>query len=196
MVAIVLENNSPSLRASACSVEYRDIVGFPHYRVGSDGSVWSEHEHGPKRPRGSWKRLQPTRNESGYLQVNLYKDRRHPYSRKVHRLVAEAFLGPSPKGMEVCHNNGFKCDNYVTNLRYDTHKSNGEDATKHGSWSRSHGKSGVTNPAAKLNELQVAHIRRLYPGVSRKDLAALFEVSYSLVSKIVTNKLWSRSSFP
>lgn len=193
MEASVLKNSFPSSNGLDFSLEYRPINGFPHYLIGSDGSVWSEHEHGPKAPRGRWHRRLLYKNEFGYFCVGLYRDgNRRSVGFKVHRLVAEAFLGPCPEGLEVCHNNGIKTDNRPSNLRYDTHKANGEDASRHGSWSRNHGKKGVTNPSAKLNTRQVAAIRRLAAdGVARKDVAALFEVSYSLVSKIVTQRLWT-----
>lgn len=48
----------------------------------------------------------------------------------VHRLVAAAFIGPCPDGMEVCHNNGDPFDNRVNNLRYDTHLSNCADRSR------------------------------------------------------------------
>lgn len=43
---------------------------------------------------------------------------------KVHHLVGEAFLGPRPDGLELCHNNGDALDNRAANLRYDTHSAN------------------------------------------------------------------------
>lgn len=40
--------------------------------------------------------------------------------RFVHALVAEAFLGPRPPGMDVYHADGSRDNNHVSNLRYDT----------------------------------------------------------------------------
>ncbi len=54
--------------------------------------------------------------------------RRH---RKVHHLVAAAFIGPRPEGMVICHNNGDPLDNRVENLRYDTQAANIEDMYAH-----------------------------------------------------------------
>ncbi|MCF8703308.1 NUMOD4 motif-containing HNH endonuclease [Corynebacterium pseudokroppenstedtii] len=50
----------------------------------------------------------------------------------VHRLVAEAFLGPCPEGMVVCHNNGNLADNRLSNLRYGTRSENMHDRVKRG----------------------------------------------------------------
>ncbi len=42
----------------------------------------------------------------------------------VHVLVARAFLGSCPKGMEVCHINHNRHDPRLRNLKYDTRQSN------------------------------------------------------------------------
>ena len=50
----------------------------------------------------------------------------------IHKMVAEAFLGPCPPGLEVCHNDGNHLNNEVSNLRYDTHSANMRDRRRHG----------------------------------------------------------------
>lgn len=52
--------------------------------------------------------------------------------RRVHRLVAEAFLGPRPDGMYVCHWNDDPTDNRLANLRYATPSQNSYDAVRNG----------------------------------------------------------------
>lgn len=47
-----------------------------------------------------------------------------PKSTMVHRIVAEAFLGPQPHGMEVDHRNGKRDDNRAVNLRWVTRAEN------------------------------------------------------------------------
>jgi len=47
-------------------------------------------------------------------------------------LVARAFLGPPPEGLEICHNDGDDWNCAVTNLRYDTHQSNIMDTVRQG----------------------------------------------------------------
>lgn len=72
-----------------------------------------------------------------------------PTTKNVHQLVAEAFLGPRPEGMEVCHNNGQAHDNRAVNLRYDTHSNNQRDQVTHGihTWAnRTHCKWGHEYP--------------------------------------------------
>ena len=53
-------------------------------------------------------------------------------TRTVHSLVAEAFIGTRPEGMEVCHNDGRKTNNHVDNLRYGTSSDNALDKVRHG----------------------------------------------------------------
>ncbi len=112
-------------------VEYRDVPGFPGYRVGDDGSVWTcKRKGGNDRAagkRGSWRLLSVHRTRTGYCLVNLDVDGRN-HVRQVHRLVLEAFVGPRPDGMEACHYpDSDKENNRLTNLRWDTHDENAKD---------------------------------------------------------------------
>lgn len=63
---------------------------------------------------------------SGYPAVVFTgQDRRE--TRYVHELVTGAFLGPRPKGLEVCHFDEDKANNRLENLRYDTRQQNARD---------------------------------------------------------------------
>ena len=68
---------------------------------------------------------------SGHLQTTLSRDGA-VRSYDVHSLVARAFLGECPEGMEVRHLNGNAADNRVENLRYGTRSENVQDALRHG----------------------------------------------------------------
>lgn len=68
-------------------------------------------------------------NGDGYSTVSLGKNN----TVRTHRIVAEAFLGPSPfLKAEVCHNDGNGLNNYASNLRWDTRSNNHKDKVKHG----------------------------------------------------------------
>ena len=64
-------------------------------------------------------------NKPGYRypKVTLNNNRR-AVTRKVHQLVAEAFLGPCPIGKEVNHKDGNPINNRWDNLEYVTHPEN------------------------------------------------------------------------
>lgn len=110
----------------------RDVVGFPGYHIGDDGSVWTSKIKGgnnrtPGR-RGALRRLKIQRNERGYCMVGFDVDGRNE-TRFVHQLVLEAFVGPKPDGLEGCHYPDHdKTNNRLTNLRWDTHAENARDA--------------------------------------------------------------------
>ena len=87
---------------------WRDIPGFERYQVSSLGRV--------KSLRKTVTIMSPSKS-SRYCQVTLYKNGKRHY-RKVHRLVAEAFI-PNPDNLPcVNHKNEDKTDNRVDNLEW------------------------------------------------------------------------------
>jgi hypothetical protein len=72
--------------------------------------------------------LKASIDTGGYPTVTLG----HHGQYRVHVLVMLAFVGPCPDGLEVCHNDGEHENVALSNLRYDTRKSNIEDARQHG----------------------------------------------------------------
>lgn len=67
----------------------------------------------------------------GYRQVSLWRDG-GGHSLFVHALVAQAFIGPRPEGLEVRHLNGDPLDNRPENLAYGTGSDNRADSIRHG----------------------------------------------------------------
>lgn len=90
---------------------WKPIPSFPGYWVSSAGEVRS--------PRGRLLAMTPNR---AYRAVKI-----KAVPRKVHALVAEAFLGPRPPGQEVRHLNGNAADNRLKNLAYGTPRDNQMD---------------------------------------------------------------------
>jgi len=121
--ALSLENVSqdatrPSGPANP-SVGYREVPGFPGYRVGSDGTVWGSRRAGRGYGRSrDWRPLKPYLVRPGPAPtVSLYRDRvRH--SMRVSSVVLMAFVGSCPDGCEVEHANGDLLDSRLENLRY------------------------------------------------------------------------------
>src|SRR5262249_22941752 len=160
------------------SIEYKDVIGFPGYRVGDDGTVWSCRPINGKGAKfGEWRQKIPSRvNRLGHLRVDLYcgKDERH--LRYVHRLVLEAFVGPCPNGMEACHNDGNPSNNVLSNLRWDTRKANQEDTFKHGT-----ANIGERNHQAKLSIDAVREIRAA-PCTAKEMPAVKYGVSRGTIN--------------
>lgn len=115
---------------------WKPVIGFEGlYEVSSDGKIKSLQRKVPHKSSGTItvreRILKPGVRKSGHLYVNLLKDS-HPRTKRVHVIVAEAFIGPRSAGMEVCHNDGNPANNRVENLRYDTHAENIRDIIRHG----------------------------------------------------------------
>jgi hypothetical protein len=175
------------------SIEYRNIPGFPGYRVGNDGSVWSQWKRvGTPGKRGTmfilgnaWRQLKPTAQRSGHLRVALYPG---AIRRLVHHLVLEAFIGPRPEGMECCHfPDRNPANNQIDNLRWDTPTANGNDAARHGTRAR-----GETQGAAKLTSESVLAIRADHATglFSQRQLAQKYGVDQTNIGQIVRRKSW------
>lgn len=170
------------------AVEYRNIEGFPGYRIGSNGSVWSlwKFNARPSRMGVVWNRLKPqVSNRHGHHRVNLCKDGRRNRM-LVHRLVLEAFVGKCPEGMECCHNDGNPANNNVNNLRWDTHRQNLLDRVLHQTDCR-----GVRSGTAKLTDDIVAEVltsSRL--GASNVELAKRYGVNKTTIRMVVCRKTW------
>lgn len=114
---------------------WRPVAEVPGYEVSDRGRVRSV-ARTVARSNGIPQRvaarvLAPHTSTTGYRAVRLCRDGR-PIPRKVHALVAAAFIGPRPEGLEVRHLNGDRLDNRAENLAYGTRSENMRDAVRHG----------------------------------------------------------------
>ena len=134
-----------------------------------------------------------------YLSVNLYQHKNIGEQRKlktfyVHRLVAETFI-PNPLGKcDVNHIDGNPHNNDVCNLEWATRKENIVHAYNNGLTKT----FGSNHPLSKLTEEQVREIRSTYQegvvGFGCNSLAQKYNVSKTLIQKIVKGKTWKRIS--
>lgn len=162
--------------------KWRDVEGFPgHYAVSDQGRVKSLARVAPRvccgrpRPQTVAERiLRPGKDKSGYLVVRLGGK-----TQRVHSLVANAFIGPRPSHLEICHNNGVKTDNRSSNLRYDTHRANMADRVRH---ARARGFEFKGRPR-KLTTEQMAEVSALVPLKSKAEIGRLYGVSRATVSR-------------
>lgn len=93
---------------------WKDVVGFSGYQVSNLGRVMNLKKN---------KILRESKSSKGYVLVSLTKNGISRYYR-VHRLVAESFIGKIASGYEIDHINCVRDDNRVENLRIVTHKEN------------------------------------------------------------------------
>lgn len=166
-------------------IEWREIPGYPDYRVNNLGVVESRLASSRHSNKAEWHPLsiQPTK----YPSVVLCRNGIHK-TRTVHTLVLEAFIGPKPKGMEACHCNGNRADNRLSNLRWDTPAANNQDKIAHGTVG-----IGERNTMSKLTEEKVKHIHYLLASgdISQAEIARRMGVTPMTISRIKHGETWS-----
>lgn len=163
---------------------WKSVPGYEGlYEVSDLGRVKSlDRQHlykGTKTRKVKGKFLKLRKDYQGRRYVNLHKNKKtERYF--VHKLVALVFIGKRPEGYDICHNNGDKQDNRLSNLRYDTKKQNQIDIYRQG------GKHGL----GKLDIEDVVNIRRLYSTgeYTYKYLGDIYSVSKSTIGSIIRNE--------
>jgi hypothetical protein len=165
------------------SEEWRVVRVNPLYEVSSHGRV---RRLAPYRSTMVGRVLKPDRHRDGHLLVRLCRPGARPVAAFIHRLVCEAFHGPSPSPVHVAaHWDGDPTNNAAGNIRWATHRENVQDRRRHGTYPL-----GERNPNATLSDLQVQLIRARHVwGESKADLSRPFQVSDTHIHKIVTGAL-------
>ena len=165
---------------------WKDIPGTD-YSVSDEGRVAS-------RKYGKWRIVRQTIGTAGYLGICLW-DKNVGRMCLVHRLVAEAFLGPPPTpAHEVNHKNGIRTDPRSANLEWVTHSEN----MRH-----SYGVLGVKsvrgerNGASKLTEAEARTIlARCAAGELQRVVAADYGINVVTVGDIARGKSWAHLGAP
>ena len=170
-------------------IEYREVPGFPSYRVGNDGSVWTRRprSHSKDRSWTDWRKMKPSQGNKGRPLLRLYAEDGTSKPKSVYIIVLEAFVGPRPEGCEGCHFPDDDPSNSATwNLRWDTPKNNHADRVLCGTSNR-----GERCGAAKFKEPDILRIRRLYKqGMKQREIGAIYGIHQAAVSTIVRRINW------
>jgi len=155
----------------------RPIPGFPGYTVSSDGAVFGK--------RGTLLRSHLS-GAGRYPSLGLWRDGRH-HTKRVHNLVASAWLPPRPSDdHEVAHNNGDAINCAASNLRWATHRENCADTVAHGRSTR-----GCRHPNRKLNDEAVRLIRADWNrGKTARAIASDFGISTMAAWRAATGQRW------
>ena len=129
--------------------------------------------------------LKQNLHPAGYPYIGLSRDGKTT-QHLVHWLVAAAFLGPRPAGLQTLHGPGGPQDNRVANLSYGTPAQNNLDRWRDGTQVE-----GSMCPGAKLTEDIVRECRVRYAaGEMIKSLAAEFGVNTSTMNVAIHGKTW------
>lgn len=165
---------------------WKAVVGFEGlYEVSDRGRVRSLDRS--IRVTASWYRKAHLRRYSGQLlrpgksgpfgYVSVVLKHGRP-SVPVHHLVAAAFLGARPRGLDVRHKNGRGGDNRVSNLAYGSRAENNRDISRNG--------------RRKVTPAQVRRIRTLVlSGKTMTELSKSYGVCRSQISNIANRKHYS-----
>ena len=166
-----------------CEAEgWRQVVGWPEYEVSNFGRL---RRVAPALGTRPGKLVNPWKKQNGYLAVGLSRNA-NVKTKLVHRLVAEAWIGPAD-GMDVCHNNGIRHDNALSNLRIDTRKGNMSDVYKHGTHIR--GERCGTN---KYSEELIRKVKEeIKSGTSLGVLSRKFGIPSSYLYSIKRGVTWN-----
>jgi hypothetical protein len=152
------------------------VAGWPEYEISDMG-----------RLRRGDRILSPGSTPKGYLRACLCVRPRKQWTPFIHKLVAEAFLGPRPAGVGINHKNAIKTDNRADNLEWATIRENITHAQ-----ARRLNPIGERHGNAVLTANQVVEIRRRRSaGEKGRDLAREFGVTPTLICLIHRRKAWT-----
>jgi hypothetical protein len=130
--------------------------------------------------------LKPQIDRSGYLAVMVRIGLRQT-SRRVHPMVAHAFLGTPLPMREVNHIDGDKTHACASNLEWVTRSENLRHAYRLGLITPS---NGVTHWKSKLTEAQVLEIRALRGQMRQADVGRRYNITQAQVSSIQRGESW------
>ena len=100
--------------------QWMQVSGFPKYMVSSHGRVMNIK---------TFRFLKPGMTSDGYLYVNLFSNSEKSH-KKIHRLVAKAFILNLTNLPCIDHKNRNSLNNHLSNLRWCTKKENSQNMSK------------------------------------------------------------------
>jgi hypothetical protein len=164
------------------------IKGVPHYWISKDGTVYSNYPH------KSWGKdiriISPSwspKGDSGYWIITLTVDGKRVY-KKIHRLVAEAFI-PNPYNKPwVLHKDDNSINNKIDNLYWGTASDNIRDSYRVGKRDRMVGEKSNRHVLKEKDIPVIVFMRDR--GDKFRDIANAFKVSYDTVLNICNGKYW------
>lgn len=130
--------------------------------------------------------LKPYDNTFGYLHIDIGN-----CTKKVHRLVATAFI-PNPENKKyVNHKKGIKYDNRATELEWSTFPENMQHAFRTGLMNN---RQGENNNFSKLTDIEVLDI--FSSTETQSNLSKKYKVSIATISDIKNMKIWEHITMP
>nr|UVN00031.1 MAG: terminase [Bacteriophage sp.] len=162
----------------------KPIMGFPRFFVTNLGRVLR------KNSKGGFEEVKQHINKRFYYDVGLTKDGK-TYTKKVSRLVAQAFIGPIPEGYFVDHIDCNKEHNYVTNLQIIT---NSENIKRGRDFSIGATLSNIIDKINPVIHGLILALREEYKDKSYAYLSGILKSKYGLdISRRTLNNILNRT---
>lgn len=160
--------------------EWQGVVGYEDYEVSDDGRV---RRATPGRGTHVGREMGIRLTTTGYPSVMIGVPGNYR-PRKIHQLVADAFIRPRVEGDVVNHLDGDKTNNHRANLEITTRAGNVAHAVAHGLI-----RQGIRRGMAKLTDEQIHEIRRDFvAGTSGQALADRYGISCSYVYNVAAGR--------
>lgn len=174
---------------------WKDIPGYEgYYQVSNLGNVQSLDRLIPYKDK-TWslrkgRLLSQRLYVSGYLVVHLYKNNQNK-DKKVHQLVASAFLTKDKYRNCVNHIDGNKLNNKLSNLEYLTNGENIKHAWDSGLMSHIHKERvGEKHHRSKITNEQARMIKILIKDYTIKEVSFIMNCPFTTVYNIKANRTW------
>lgn len=136
------------------------------------------------------------KHRTGYDMVALRDGADTTKHKRVHRLVAKAFIPNTDNKPHINHKNSIRDDNRVENLEWCTPTENMRHASENGRLNPWCGK-GSELGTSKLDEESVSEIKiMLRKGIVAREIAEKFNVSRSTIKEINRGATWTHVPWP
>lgn len=162
-------------------MEWRSCVSIDGHEVSEYGHLRRVVElknHSSRYPAGRLCSYGLAGKGYPFYNVKVGDKRKSVYA---HKLVAEAFIGARPEGMEVAHNDGDKLNCHHSNLRYASPKQNNADKIAHGTHM-----AGDSHPMTKLKTEYADEVFQMRKaGLSQRQIGDILSVSQTAVGRFL-----------
>lgn len=178
----MISTSRPKYDSSKSDEQFKAIPKHPFYCIGNYGTVLTCTELGTQNCLQHWFYLKRFPHKDGYPRIRL-----DGITYSLHKLVMEIWVGPCPKGKQVCHfpdRNKENCR--LDNLIYGTPKENSSHREIHGTTAKEE-----TNGMNKLTLSQCKEIFDTPIIKNLEEIAKAFGVSTSVICRIKNKKHWS-----
>jgi hypothetical protein len=171
---------------------WKDVKGLEnYYQVSNLGNVRSKERFVIRGRGGKYKveckNLNPSINSDGYF-TGIFRVDKRPINYKVHRIMAQSFMGEIPQGFEVNHINGIKSDNRLENLEVVSKSENIKHAFDLG---LNKPRRGELNGMCKIDSDTAKWIKEMTKnGFTESQISSQLNVSIHTIRDIRRGRTW------